>query len=57
MTRYYAAWLTFMIVLVIAGLMFEGFDSQQGVVVTVIVALSAAFVGYVLTPKINKGEE
>lgn len=57
MTRYFTALITFMFALVIAGLMFDGFDSQQGVAVTVILSLAAAIAAYMLAPKNNKDEE
>lgn len=57
MTRYFTALITFMFALVIAGLMFDGFDSQQGIAVTVILSLAAAVAVYMLAPKNNKDDE
>ncbi|MDK4303452.1 hypothetical protein QPX33_08370 [Corynebacterium propinquum] len=50
MTRYFTAWITFMVALSIAGIMFDGFDSKQSIAVTVIVSLASAAVIYWLHP-------
>ncbi|MBV7282281.1 hypothetical protein [Corynebacterium sp. TAE3-ERU30] len=57
MSRYFTALLTFMFVLVIVGLMFDGFESQQGIVMTVIFSLVGAGAAYMLVSKSRKGEE
>lgn len=56
-TPYFTAVLTFMFVLVIGGLMFQGFDSAQRIAAVVIVSFSAAPGAYVLTPKGNNNEQ
>lgn len=56
-TRYFTALITFMFALVIAGLMFDGFDSKQGATAAVILALAAGIAAYMLAPKNNKDKE
>lgn len=50
MTRYFTALIVFMAVLSIAGIMFDGIDSKQGIAITVIVSLASAAVIYWLYP-------
>lgn len=54
MTRYFTALITFMFALVIAGLMFDGFDSQQGIAVTVILSFAAAIAAYMCLRRTRK---
>lgn len=57
MTRYFTAVITFMVVLSIAMVMFDGFDSRQGLASTVILSLAAAAAAYVLVSKKNEDKE
>ncbi|SFG20825.1 hypothetical protein [Corynebacterium spheniscorum] len=57
MTRYFTAVITFMVVLSIAMVVFDGFDSRQGLASTVILSLAAAAGAYVLVSKKNEDKE
>lgn len=57
MTRYFTAVITFMVVLSIAMVVFDGFDSRQGIASTVILSLAAAAAAYVLVSKKNEDKE
>lgn len=57
MTRYFTAVITFMVVLSITMVMFDGFDSRQGLASTVILSLAAAAAAYGLVSKKNEDKE
>lgn len=57
MTRYFAALMAFMGVLAIAGIMFDGIDSKQGIAITVIVSLASAVAIYLLYPFFTNREK
>jgi len=57
MTRYFTAWMTFMLAFVITGLMFDGFVSERGTAITVIVSLAAAVLAYLLYPGLTHREK
>lgn len=47
-TRYFSALLAFMVIFSIGGAMFNGFATERGVVVTVLLALLGGAIGYFL---------
>ncbi len=57
MTRYFTALMTFMVVWLIVGIMFDGFDSNQGAAVTVIISVAAAGLVYLLYPSFTSREK
>ncbi|MDK4301823.1 MULTISPECIES: hypothetical protein [Corynebacterium] len=57
MTRYFTALIAFMVVLSIAGIMFDGIDSKQGIAITIIVSLASAAVIYWLYPFFTNPEK
>lgn len=57
MTRYFTSLMTFMFVLAIAGIMFDGIDSRQGIAITCIVSLASAAVIYWLYPFFTSREK
>ncbi len=54
MSRYFVSVLVFMAVFCINGIIFEGFESENGVVVTTFLSLICAVVAYVVVPNSKK---
>lgn len=57
MSPFFTAWLVFMFILSIGGAMFDGFSSRQSILVTVLVSLMGAGIGYYLAALGSNSEE